>query len=197
MAHLWSANPGFNVHNLMTFSMSLPPSMMTASPDAVRSAVRELDAKIAATPGVEAMSETWGAVPLGGDDEWVFWRDGQPRPASQNEMSWTIDYIVGPDYLETMGIPLERGRFFTPQDDERAPVVVVVDDVFARKYFGHEDPLGRGIFLNNGPNANGQRAESWVLLATSISGAWTPTTPSRFAPSSIFRACKCPRPSSL
>jgi predicted permease len=159
MAHLWSANPGFNAHNLMTFSMSLPPSMMTASPDTVRAAVRELDAKIAATPGVAAMSETWGAVPLGGDDEWLFWRDDQPKPASQNEMSWTIEYIVEPDYLRTMGIPLERGRFFTPQDDERAPVVVVVDDVFARKYFGNEDPLGRGIFLNNGANANGQRAE--------------------------------------
>jgi predicted permease len=159
MAHLWNANPGFNAQNLLTFSMSLPPSMTTASPDAVRAAVRELDAKIAATPGVQSMSETWGAVPLGSDDEWVFWRDDQPKPASQSEMSWTIEYIVEPDYLRTMGIPLQRGRFFTPQDDERAPVVVVVDDIFARKYFGNEDPLGRGIVLNNGANINGQRAE--------------------------------------
>jgi len=159
MAHLWAANPGFNPQNLLTFGMSLPPSMMTASPDAVRAAVRELDAKIASTPGVQTMSETWGAVPLGSDDEWVFWLDGQPKPASQNEMSWTIDYIVEPGYLQTMGIPLQRGRFFTPQDNERAPLVVVIDDVFARKYFGNEDPLGRRIFLNNGANMTGNRAE--------------------------------------
>jgi len=159
MAYLWSANPGFNAQNLLTFSMSLPPSMMGASPDAVRAAVRDLDAKIASTPGVQAMSETWGAMPLGADDENVFWLDGQPKPASQNEMSWALDYIVEPGYLQTMGIPLRRGRFFTPQDNERAPRVVVIDDVFARKFFGNRDPLGRGVMLNDSLKNAGTRAE--------------------------------------
>ncbi len=149
MARLWTANPGFRPQNVLTFSVSLPPSMMTARPDAIRAAVREVDAKIAATPGVQSMSETWGAVPLGSDDEQLFWLDGQPQPASQNEMSWTIDYIVEPGYLQTMGIPLQRGRFFTPQDNEHAPLVVVIDDVFARKYFGNQDPIGKRIILNN------------------------------------------------
>jgi predicted permease len=74
-------------------------------------------------------------------------------------MSWTINYIVEPGYLKTMGIPLQRGRFFTPEDNERAPVVVVVDDVFARKYFPDQDPVGRAIFLNNGAKGAGNRAE--------------------------------------
>ncbi len=148
MAHLWTVNPGFNPQNLLTFNMSLPPSMTSANPDAVRAAVRDLDAKMAATPGVQAMSETWGALPLSWDDEKLFWLEGQPKPASQNEMSWALDYIVEPGYLQTMGIPLQRGRFFTPQDNEHAPHVVVIDDVFARKYFGDQDPLGRGIMLN-------------------------------------------------
>jgi predicted permease len=149
MARLWTVNPGFRPENVLTFSVSLPPSMITARPDAIRAAVRELDAKIAATPGVQSMSETWGAVPLGSDDEQLFWLDGQPQPASQNEMSWTIDYIVEPGYLRTMGIPLQRGRFFTAQDNEHAPLVVVIDDVFARKYFGNQDPIGKRIVLNN------------------------------------------------
>jgi predicted permease len=159
MAYLWSANPGFNAQNLLTFSMSLPPSMMGASPDAVRAAVRDLDAKIASTSGVQAMSETWGAMPLGADDENVFWLDGQPKPASQNEMSWALDYIVEPGYLQTMGIPLQRGRFFTPQDNEHAPRVAVIDDVFARKFFGNQDPLGRGVMLNDSLKNAGTRAE--------------------------------------
>ena len=46
-----------------------------------------------------------------------------------------------------MGIPLERGRFFTAQDSENSPHVVVVDDVFARKYFGDRDPIGKRIVL--------------------------------------------------
>jgi len=155
MTHLWNVDPGFRPQNVMTFGISLPPSMMNASPDAIRAAVRELDARLAATPGVAAMAQTWETLPLGSDDEKVFWFDGQPKPASQNDMNWTIDYVVGPGYLQTMGISLQRGRFFTAQDNERAPLVVVIDDVFARKYFGTENPLGKGILFSD----TGKRSE--------------------------------------
>ena len=155
MTHLWNVDPGFRPQNVMTFGISLPPSMMNASPDAIRAALRELDARLAATPGVAAMAQTWEALPFGYDDERVFWFDGQPKPASQNDMNWTIDYVVGPGYLQTMGIPLQRGRFFTAQDNEHAPLVVAIDDVFARKYFGSENPLGKGIVFND----TGKRAE--------------------------------------
>jgi predicted permease len=63
-------------------------------------------------------------------------------------MKWTLNYIVGPDYLRVMGIPLLRGRFFNTHDDHYAPVVAVVDDVFAHKYFGNEDPIGKRLRLN-------------------------------------------------
>jgi predicted permease len=48
-----------------------------------------------------------------------------------------------------MGIPPQRGRFFTAQDNEHSPLVVVVDDVFARKFFGDTNPIGKRIILNN------------------------------------------------
>jgi len=153
LTRLWSVDPGFNPQNVLSFGMSLPPSMMNAKPDAIRAAFRELDRKLAATPGVQAASLTWGAVPMSGDDEWMFWIDGQPKPASNNDMLWTIDYIVGPDYLKTMGIPLQRGRFFSEQDDEHSQPVAVVDDVFARKYFPGQDPIGRRLNFNNGAPA--------------------------------------------
>ena len=62
-------------------------------------------------------------------------------------MNWAIDYIVEADYLKAMGIPLLRGRFFTAQDNERSPLVVVVDEVFAQKYFPNQDPVGQRIHL--------------------------------------------------
>jgi predicted permease len=62
-------------------------------------------------------------------------------------MDWAIDYLVGPDYLKVMKTPLMRGRFFTPQDDEHAPPVVVIDDVLARTYFPDEDPIGKRVYL--------------------------------------------------
>jgi predicted permease len=84
------------------------------------------------------------------DDENLFWFEGQPKPTSNSEMSWGIDYIVEPDYLRAMGIPLLRGRFFTVQDNEHAPQVVVVDEIFAGKYFPHQDPIGKRIHLSRG-----------------------------------------------
>jgi len=149
LARLWSIDPGFNPHNVMTVGLSLPPSMMAATPDAVRSAFREFDNRIAAIPGVQAVSQTWGAVPLGDDDERTFWLEGQPKPASQDDMSWAINYIVEPGYLKAMEIPLLRGRFFTDQDNEHSPPVVVVDDVFARKFFPNENPIGKRIISGN------------------------------------------------
>jgi predicted permease len=127
LTKLWSVDPGFNPHNVLTFGFSLSPSMMSANPDAIRSAFREFDEKVAAVPGVQAVSQTWGAIPLSGDDEQLFWLEGQPKPANENDMNWAIDYIVEPDYLKAMGIPLLHGRFFTPQDNEHSPFVVVVD----------------------------------------------------------------------
>jgi predicted permease len=150
LARLSKVDPGFDPHNVLAFGISLPPSMDHATPDQIRAAFRELNRQFAATPGVEAVSQGWGALPLSYDDEQLFWLDGHPRPANDNGMSWAVDYIVDPGYLDVMGIPLRSGRFFTPQDDERAPLVAVVDDVFARQYFRGEDPIGKRIVLNNG-----------------------------------------------
>jgi len=146
---LWSVNPGFDSRDILTFGVSLPPSMKGANADGIRAALREVQRKLETTPGVQSVSLSWAAVPLSSDDEDLFWLDGQPRPASENEMNWTLSYVVEEDYLKVMGILLEHGRFFTAQDNERAAHVVVVDDVFARKFFGDQDPIGKRVNLNS------------------------------------------------
>jgi predicted permease len=156
LMRLWSIDPGFNPHNVLTFGLSLPPSMFNATPDAIRTSFRDLDAKVAQIPGVRGTSQVWGALPFGLDDEQLFWLQGQTKPANENDMNWAIDYIVEPDYLQAMRIPLQRGRFFTAQDDEHSPLVVVVDNVLAEKYFPQQDPVGKRIYLNR---AGGQLAE--------------------------------------
>lgn len=56
-------------------------------------------------------------------------------------------YLVEAGCQQAMGITLLRGRFVANQDDEHAPVVVDVDDVFARTYFPNENPVGKRIHL--------------------------------------------------
>jgi predicted permease len=154
LGRLWSQDPGFNPRNVLTFSLSPPPSLMNTNAETVRAFSHELDRRIAATPGVQSVSMTWAAVPMAGDDEHVFWLDGQPKPASQNDMNWAVKYVVDPDYLKVMEIPLQRGRFFTPQDNERAPSVAVIDETLARKYFGNDDPVGKRIRLQGNEGVN-------------------------------------------
>jgi len=150
LVRLWSLDPGFTAQNVLTFGLSLPPSMTNASPDAIRAAFREVERTLQATPGVETTSLSWGAFPLSGDDEVLFWLRGQPKPSSQNDMNWALNYVVGPGYMQSMGIRLIRGRFFGAQDNEHSQPVVVVDDAFAGKYFGNEDPIGKRINVNDG-----------------------------------------------
>ncbi|HTC66132.1 MAG TPA: ABC transporter permease [Candidatus Acidoferrum sp.] len=150
LTRLWDIQPGFDPHNVLTFSISLPPSMSKSSPAAIRAAFRNIHKQFGSTRGVQALSVSWGAVPLGADDEQLFWLDNQPKPANVNDMNWTISYVVEPDYLKTMGIPVMRGRFFTVADSENAQHVVVIDEVLAHKFFGNEDPLGRHITLQQG-----------------------------------------------
>ena len=149
LSALWNVDPGFRPDNVLTFGLSFPPSMRTASPEAVRASLRELSYKLNSMPGVRAASFSDGASPLQGEDDLFFWLDGQPKPSSTSEMNMSLVYRVEPGYLTAMGIPLKEGRFFTNQDDERSQPVVVIDEVFARKYFGNSDPIGKGINLGN------------------------------------------------
>ncbi|MBA0086913.1 MAG: FtsX-like permease family protein, partial [Acidobacteria bacterium Pan2503] len=114
---LWNVNPGFNSYNVLTFGVALPPAMRTATADGIRAALRNVDQQIKAVPGVKAESLSWGATPLGSDDEDLFWIEGQPKPANDNEMKWALSYVVEEDYLRVMDIPLLRGRFFTSRDN--------------------------------------------------------------------------------
>jgi len=144
---LWNVNPGFDPHHVLSFGISLPPSFNDASADKIRAAFRDAERQISATPSVKATSFTWGSMPLQYDDETLFWIEGQPKPTSDNEKSWALNYLISADYLKVMGIPLLRGRFFTENDNERTVRVAVIDDVFAHKFFPSSDPIGKHVYF--------------------------------------------------
>jgi putative ABC transport system permease protein len=150
LTRLAHVDPGFDSHNILTFSVSFPPSMSKESPGAVHPAFRELENTIASVAGVRAVSLSSGALPLSGDDEALFWMEGQPKPASANEMNWAVSYVVSPDYLKVMRTPLLRGRFFDSHDDEHSAPVAVVDESFVTKFFPTQDPIGKRFNLLNG-----------------------------------------------
>jgi predicted permease len=145
LAYLWGLNTGFDPHNVLTFEIDPALSPADQAPDAIRAELREIHSVIRSTPGVLDVSLHWGAQPMGGDDEVGVWPEGQPQPARQADIPSTLEYVVEPDYLETMRISLSRGRFIRDADNERSARVAVIDDSFARKYFASQDPLGKRI----------------------------------------------------
>ena len=141
---LWNVNPGFNPRGVLTFAVSLSPSLGKNATTS-RNAIREIDERLRHIPGVESVSSTGGALPMTGDNEFPFWLGGEPKPADQSGMKQSLFYLAEPDYLTAMGIPLHRGRFFTQDDNEHSPPVIVIDESFAREYFPNEDPIGKRI----------------------------------------------------
>lgn len=150
LVRLWRVDPGFDPHHVMSFGLTPPPSVLTASADGIRSHFRELNRRLNTIPGVEAVAQTSGAAPLDYDDEQLFWLESQTKPANDNDMSWAIAYMVDPDYLKIMKTPLLAGSFFSAQNDEHSPMVVVVDEVFAKKFFPGQDAIGKRIHLKTG-----------------------------------------------
>lgn len=151
LSALWSVNPGFQADGVLHFGLSYPVSLAKAPLDTIRATLRETELRFAAVPGVSSVSLSWGALPMWTEDDEGFWLQGQPKPASESDMYGYLDYIVGPDYLKTMHIPLLRGRFFTSHDDTHAPTVVVIDESLARQYFGDQDPIGRRLEFETRP----------------------------------------------
>ncbi len=146
LAALWKVNPGYDPNHAVTFSVSLPSNAKT-TPAETRARLRRFDAAMRAIPGVEAVSVTLGSRPMIHDSELPFWIEGRPKPATNNDMPQALFYLVESGFQKAMGIQLERGRFVSEEDNENAPVVVDVDDIFARTHFPHQDPIGQHIHI--------------------------------------------------
>ena len=147
LAALWRVNPGFDSRQVLTYDVSFTsPADITAGQ--LRAKYRETLRHFENVPGVESVSLMGGSLPMTGDSEVPFWIEGQPKPASQNEMPFALFYLVTPGYRETMRIPLEHGRFFNARDDEGTPTAAVIDSSFARKYFPGQDPVGKRLHLS-------------------------------------------------
>jgi len=141
---LWAVDPGFRPDHAITFTLSLPSAPHTTSAE-TRARLRRFDDILRAVPGVQAVSVTLGSRPMIHDTALPFWIEGRPKPATFHDMPQAMCYLVEAGFQPAMGITLERGRFVRSQDDERAALVIDVDDVFARTYFPNEDPIGRRV----------------------------------------------------
>ena len=148
LRHLSDVNPGFDIQHIMTFKVGVSHSLTKTAPS-TRTAYQQLIERIRQIPGVQGADFT-GSVPLNGGGTLPFWI-GSQKPASLQGAPRLVMFLTGPDYLRTMGIPLLRGRFFSPEDTTNSPCVMVIDRVLADMYFPDSDPLGQTLSAGFSP----------------------------------------------
>ena len=124
--------------------MSLPDKKYSTTPQQTAFVDRLIE-KIEAIPGVLSASGSY-CLPLDVHGCWssVFLIEGRPIPRTEDLLNANFNGIE-PDYLKTMGIPLVEGREFRANDGPGSPMVVLVNQAFVRKFFPHEDPIGKRI----------------------------------------------------
>lgn len=137
--HLWGTNSGFDTQHVITFKVGFSPSS-TRTATSMRTAYRQLLERVRMIPGVQAVDFTYIVPLLGENNVAPFWI-GSQKPAVVQAAPRMMVFDTGPDYLKAMGIPLIRGRFFTPGDTTKSPCVAAIDSVFADSYFDGQDPL--------------------------------------------------------
>ena len=139
---LMRTEPGFDPNGVLTFGLSNLPFR---SPDEARATFTQIRDKLAAIPGVIAVS-TANAIPFDGNDPSGRWGT-QVAMNDPTRFRQGGAMIVQPSYFDAMRVKLLAGRVFTQaENDDPNTKLVVIDDESAKLAFGQASPIGQTIF---------------------------------------------------
>ena len=144
VSRLLDVDPGFRPANILTVTFSLDGDRY---PDRGAQYLSVLE-RIRAVPGVVSVGAAKD-LPLRGAGENAGVKVvGGSVPADQEQRPALN--MVSPDYFRTLGVPLKAGRDFTPADRSGAPLVFIVNEALARKYWPGQDAIGKLLDIGNG-----------------------------------------------
>ncbi|MGA3167971.1 MAG: ABC transporter permease [Terriglobia bacterium] len=141
LQHASSIDIGMKPDNILL--MAVDPKLHNYSPEKTRQFLSQLRERVSALPGVRSMSFV-DTLPLSiGGSSYNFSAAGG-KGGTKQDVNADV-YSVGAGYLETMGIPLLRGRDFSLKTDDEH--VAIINVTMARHAFGDEEPLGRQMMV--------------------------------------------------
>jgi putative ABC transport system permease protein len=152
------ADLGFDPAETISATFSLPDTKYKTD-DQRRQFYEKIMEKVNTIPGIEAAGIK---NPLLGGWQTAFRVEGRPMPQPGQYPSMEISRAT-PGALEAMGVTLLRGRFFTAADNEKSPLVCLVDEGMAQRYWPGEDALGKRIAYGGAPPKPGQ-APAWTTV---------------------------------
>jgi putative ABC transport system permease protein len=140
---LLHVNVGFNPQQLLSLEYRLPRNKY-GKPEAQWNFHRDVIESVKQVPGVQSVSLIRG-LPFsgnGGTTAIILLDRELPAKGSEPEVMFNT---AMPNYFETMGIPLLRGRTFGTQDQLDSPTALIINQTMANRFWPNQDPLGKQI----------------------------------------------------
>jgi putative ABC transport system permease protein len=180
-AALERVSPGFEPSHLLTFRLAVPRTQYDTN-DKVQAFYGALLERIESLPGVRAAGLTISLPPYLLQMTDNFMVEGQTLPPNQSAPIGPLVF-VDENYFTALGVPLLDGRFFTERDDRGAPLVAIVNEMLAKKYFGRVNPIGR-LIKDGGPE---RPNNPWMRIVGVVGdvkydGLATPVDPTFYLP---------------
>ena len=149
-ARLQETPPGFRPDHLLVADLPLSESTYSAPQQRYQFFDRLVE-RAKQLPGVRSAAAASFLPVSGGGSIIHFNIIGRP-PRTPHDYVAAGYRTITPNYLETLGVPLTRGRLFTAADNERASAVVVINTTMAHTYFADENPLGKRLQIGATPD---------------------------------------------
>jgi len=147
LRNLAGANPGFEQDHILTASVG--SNIVGYSRDEEHVIRHKILDRVSALPGVEVVSLTdWVPMTLSHKGEDAYPEGYVPHP---HESLQVVHAEVSARYFESLHIPILEGREFTPDDDDKAPRVLIADQTAAKRYWPGQDPLGKKLIVWGSP----------------------------------------------
>ncbi|MFN3322603.1 MAG: ABC transporter permease [Bryobacteraceae bacterium] len=139
LVNLLQVDLGFRTEKLIAFRIS--PRLNGYTPEQCRALFERIEEHLAAIPGVRAATSS--SVPLIAGNNWGNGLTVEGFPGGPDSDTHSMYNMVGPGFFGRMGIPLVAGRELTERDNKAGPKVALVNETFARHFFGDANAISR------------------------------------------------------
>jgi putative ABC transport system permease protein len=148
--NLRATNPGFDPVRVLTMSINLPRIRYPEVDQQIRTYDAIID-KLAAIPGVESAGGV-NPIPLGDNQRSSSFMPSGAAPLPRGNHPGASYLLVKPDYFQTMKIPVLQGRAISRTDKKDSPLVIMINEAFAKKHFAGKNPIGQQVMVDQPEN---------------------------------------------
>jgi macrolide transport system ATP-binding/permease protein len=166
LQNLRSIDPGFQIQNVLNFGVDTTLARAHGVP--IDNLFRDLQSQFAALPGVQAVSYT-NTILLSGSSMTTSFPAPGKKDGTQSD-SYVLP--VGPNFFETLRIPMVAGRDFLPEEfaaaakergwsNEKTPTPAIVNELFVKKYMAGINPIGQTFGAENHDES---KSAGWTII---------------------------------